>query len=78
MAISILTEEQKELIRFTWRELESDMSNVGTMVFLGIFNRSPEVRALFPFKDVYGEDLIHHAIFRNHSYRLGEFLYTAV
>ena len=65
----LLTEKQKNLIRFTWNRLEPNMAEVGSMVFGRIFNRNPDVKALFPFKGVYGEALQNHPVFTNHAYR---------
>ena len=65
----LLTEKQKNLIRFTWNKLETNMEEVGSMVFGRIFNRNPEVKALFPFKGVYGEALRNHPVFTSHAYR---------
>ncbi len=65
----VLPESQKVLIRNTWCHLETDMRNIGILVFLRIFDQSPKIKDLFPFRDSWGDDLLSHPMFRNHVYR---------
>ncbi len=69
MPKQVLTEAQKELIRQTWHELEGDMSTIGTLVFLRIFNQNPKLKVIFPFRNNWGNDLVTHPAFSRHSYR---------
>ncbi len=45
------------------------MINIGTLVFLRIFNKNPELKALFPFRNSFGDELVSHPLFRSHAYR---------
>ncbi len=65
----ILTEHQKMLIRTSWEQLEPDMTDIGKMVFLRIFNQNPRIKMLFPFRNMYGNDLVSHHTFSGHAYR---------
>ena len=47
----------------------ADLTNTGTIVFLRIFEKKPEMKEYFPFKDCVGERLLKHSTFRNHTYR---------
>ncbi len=64
-----LDESQKGLIQNSWRDLEVEFDNVGTLVFLRIFNQNPDLKALFPFQNNWGNDLVSHPSFKSHSYR---------
>ncbi len=70
MPRDILTERQKEFIRTTWQELEADLTTIGTLVFLRIFNQNPKLKVIFPFRNNWGNDLVTHPAFARHSYRL--------
>ena len=58
-----------DLIKQTWMLLEDDMENIGIQVFLRIFDQNPSVKLLFPFKDVWGDALITHPMFKAHANR---------
>ena len=60
---------KKDLIKQTWILLEDDMENIGIQVFLRIFDQNPEVKLLFPFKDVWGDTLLTHPMFKAHANR---------
>ena len=60
---------KKDLIKQTWMLLEDDMENIGIQVFLRIFDQNPSVKLLFPFKDVWGDALITHPMFKAHANR---------
>ncbi len=64
-----LAESQKVLIKKTWKPMEKDMAYIGKLVFLKIFEGRPEIKALFPFKDCEGDELMSHQAFVNHAYR---------
>ncbi len=55
--------------RTTWRQIESQMTNIGTLVFLRIFDQNPKVKRLFPFHEAWGDELLTHPMFRAHAYR---------
>ena len=64
-----LTEEQKTIVKRHWRVLSTDIQKLGTAVFLQIFRDHPEVKQLFPCRDVEDDDLISSLEFRGHAYR---------
>ena len=63
------TENEKVILRGTWSVLEQDMNDTGARVFARIFTLSPEAKQLFPFKEVEGEELLRHPLFRGHGLR---------
>ncbi len=65
----VLSQSQKQSIRTTWKYLQKNMSNIGTIVLLRIFMESPEVKELFPFHNVWGDRLLNHPVFRDHAFR---------
>lgn len=65
----VLSASQKVLIKTTWRIVEADMQNIGTLVFLRVFDQKPSVKELFPFKDCWGDELLEHPMFKDHAHR---------
>ncbi|ELU03358.1 hypothetical protein CAPTEDRAFT_190593 [Capitella teleta] len=70
-ADQLLTPEEIVLVRVTWEQLKTNLTlaNLGKKVFLRIFNLKPDIKKLFPFSDVWGDDLIRHPKFVLHSER---------
>lgn len=68
---SILSEGDRKLIRHSWRYLSNhfDLTELGCDVFLKIFELNPEVKNMFPCRDVEGEDLLRNADFKGHASR---------
>ena len=64
-----LSNHQKAAIRETWKVLDQNMVNNGIAIFLRIFDRSPSVKQLFPFRDSWGDELLKHPMFINHARR---------
>lgn len=64
-----LSEKDKALIRRNWKYLACDLTGRGAKVFLRIFRDNPEVKLLFPFHALEGEELIRDANFRGHASR---------
>jgi hypothetical protein len=65
----ILNNTQRKLIRDTWNMMSVDKQAVGTKVFLRIFELRPSVKQLFPFRDVWGDNLLNDPLFRAHALR---------
>ena len=64
-----LSHRQKNLLRSTWKIINREPNIVGKRVFLGIFDKAPEVKELFPFRSVWGDDLLGHPQFQAHASR---------
>ena len=64
-----LTDSQKAHIRKTWKILEPKATQIGEQVFLRIFELNPEIKKLFKFQHVWGDDLLNHPKFKTHSSR---------
>ena len=64
-----LTEKEKILVRRNWKRLSCDLTERGAKVFLRIFSDNPNVKLLFPFKDLDGEELTKDVNFRGHASR---------
>ena len=76
---NVLTEEQKRIIRQTWKLISNDMTDRGVRIFLTIFERQPKVRELFPFHDKKTkEELMNDARFRGHASRFMQAVGAAV
>ena len=65
-----LSDDEKELIATTWRQLASDPVGIGIDVFLRIFQLAPEARRAFPSLNSLSDDqLIDNVMFRSHATR---------
>ena len=64
-----LNHSQKMHIRSTWKILEPKSEQIGEQVFLRIFDLNPEIKKLFKFEYVWGDDLLNHPKFKSHSAR---------
>lgn len=62
---------QKTVIRETWRTWFAGTDTViyGLDVFREIFAIRPDIRSLFPFRDVEDSQLDQHSLFRSHALR---------
>lgn len=66
-----LTKEEEDLLKDTWVELKNDISKVGVITFVSLFETHPEVQESFmPFKDVSTTELEYNAILRSHALRV--------
>ena len=63
------TEEQKRLIRESWTVMKPEEEDIGKMLFLELFERQPRIKQLFNFRDLEGDQLVSHVMFRVHSMR---------
>ena len=75
---TILTKEQVLLINESWIKITPYLSNIGKQIFLRIFEKKPESKLLFPFRDYWGDDLVKHPVFSAHAHRFLKTLEQAV
>nr|QQO51929.1 globin gb_IIIA [Platynereis dumerilii] len=65
------TEEQKTLVRKSWKVLQEDMSRVGVVMFIGLFETHPDVQDLFlPFRNLTTADMKHNAQLKTHALKV--------
>ena len=64
-----LNESEQDIVYRTWRRISSEISSIGTMVFMFIFHEQPQILKLFPFRDVPLDQLPENALFRSHASR---------
>ncbi|XP_077979291.1 neuroglobin-like [Glandiceps talaboti] len=77
--VPLLEERQKRIVRRTWRPLADDMTENGQKVFLHIFASYPEIKYLFPTREVEGKNnLYRNPHFRMHSSRFMQSVGAAV
>ena len=64
------TDRQKIIVRKTWKILATDLTGRGSKVFVKIFELNPNVKALFPFRNVNDTDqLLLDTNFKGHASR---------
>ncbi|XP_064596366.1 neuroglobin-like [Liolophura sinensis] len=73
-----ISDEQKHVVKKTWKLLSNDMAGHGSEVFLRIFQLYPHVKQLFPCRDAEGEELLHHPTFKGHASRFMQAVGAAV
>ena len=64
---SVFTDEEKIIIKKQWKVLSLDVNELGTAVFKQIFREYPEIKELFPCRDIPEDNLLSSAQFRAHS-----------
>lgn len=64
-----IREEEKLLIKRQWRVLSADIKGTGTSVFMELFKLNPEMKQLFPFRNVRDAELLEDADFKRHGIR---------
>jgi hypothetical protein len=67
--IRTFSDEEKHVIRSTWKVLSSQTDTLATDIFLRIFELRPEIKDFFPFRTATGDALVQHPYFRGHSMR---------
>lgn len=75
---SEITEQQKVLIKKTWKIVSNSMPRIGTKIFLRIFSIKPAIKQIFPFRDVTGDALLQNSHFRGHASRFMQAVGAAV
>ena len=61
--------KQKMLLRETWNIIREDKRNHGITILIMIFDKKPETKHLFPFRDLEGDELTCNAQFCSHAKR---------
>ncbi|XP_062591844.1 neuroglobin-like isoform X3 [Saccostrea cucullata] len=66
-----LSESDIKNIEESWKLLRKDISKVGVVMFMNLFQTHPEVQdAFLPFQQLAKEDMEHSAILRSHALRV--------
>ncbi|KAK3094124.1 hypothetical protein FSP39_024407 [Pinctada imbricata] len=66
-----ITDKQKELIIQSWGKVQQDISKVGVVMFMRLFETHPDVQDVFmPYKGLSQEDLRHSTTLRDHALRV--------
>lgn len=73
-----MTQQQKRVIKKTWKYLSDDMTGYGIQVFSRIFQLNPHVKKLFPCRDVEGDALLRDPNFKGHASRFMQAVGAAV
>ncbi|XP_006822018.1 neuroglobin-like [Saccoglossus kowalevskii] len=75
----LLDDRQKRIVRKTWRPLANDMTENGQKIFINIFESHPEIKYMFPTRDIEGRDnLSANPHFRMHSSRFMQSVGAAI
>lgn len=61
-------DQEKIIVKQQWKVLSTDMKGIGTMVFMRIFKQHPEVKKLFPFRNIDDDKLMSSKSFCGHAY----------
>ncbi|XP_067009721.1 neuroglobin [Anabrus simplex] len=74
-----LSDQQKVLLRETWKELEDNIAKVGVITFISLFETHPDVQAVFmPFSGLPLDDLKQSKQLKAHALRVMAFVQKAV
>ncbi|GAB6022446.1 hypothetical protein CHUAL_006559 [Chamberlinius hualienensis] len=77
--ITELDEKQKLVIVETWKELEANISKVGVITFLKLFETHPDVQDYFPnLTGIASEDLKHSKQLQSHALKVMGFIQKVV
>ncbi|KAJ8308105.1 hypothetical protein KUTeg_012979 [Tegillarca granosa] len=67
----VMSERQKELVVDTWKIVKDDISKVGVITFMRLFERYPDVQDLFvPFRGLTVDELKDNVRLRQHGLRV--------
>ena len=80
---TLLGSDQKVIVRNTWTLMMGDtpVENtelLGKKVFLRIFEKMPAIKQMFPFRSVWGDELLNHPHFQTHASRFMQVIAAAV
>ena len=59
----ILDSKQRQIIRETWRQLQSQSSNIGKRLCLRLFEKDPHVKTTLNLSSAWGDELIYNETF---------------
>ncbi|KAL7633445.1 UNVERIFIED_CONTAM: hypothetical protein RMT77_016316 [Armadillidium vulgare] len=75
----MLSQRQKDVIRETWKQLQQNVSKVGVVMFVGLFETHPDVQEVFlPFRGLASEEMKRSKQLRSHSLRVLNLIEKAV
>lgn len=74
----VITNREIGIIKLSWRRVCNDMPKIGAKIFVQIFTLQPEIKQIFPFRDVTGERLKNDHHFRGHASRFMQAVGAAV
>ena len=72
------TQKEKEIILETWGNVNNNKVEKGVQIFLKIFEKKPDAKQLFPFRDLTGDDLTSNTTFRLHARRFMDAIQNTV
>ena len=73
-----ISTEEKIIIKRQWKVLSADIKRTGTDVFLEIFKLNPDIKLLFPFRNIDDKELMTNAQFKAHGIRFMQAIGAAV
>lgn len=76
--IGYISNENKLLVKKTWKVLSRDISGVGSKIFLKIFDANPDIKEIFGCDDLEGEALTKSHQFKGHASRFMQAIGAAV
>ena len=66
---TVIPDDERLIIKRQWKVLSNDMKGLGCAVFMQIFKDFPEVKQLFPCRDVETDKLLSCVQFKGHAFR---------
>ncbi|KAL7639074.1 UNVERIFIED_CONTAM: hypothetical protein RMT77_010608 [Armadillidium vulgare] len=74
-----ISEGEKELIKSTWKVVEADVSKVGVVMFVRLFETHPDMQESFmSFKGIHIEEVKHSKQLKSHALRVMGFIQKIV
>ena len=65
----VINESEIRIVRKTWKILSNNMPTIGAKIFLEIFTRVPQIKQIFPFREVTGQAMLNDPHFKGHASR---------
>ena len=65
----VISDKEKAIIKRQWKVLSANTNEYGVAVFLKIFLNHPEIKELFPYKDMEKDKLLLNSAFKHHASR---------
>ena len=72
-----LTNEDRRIVKRTWKALSTDVVELGVKVLLNLFKLNPETKRYFPVEHL-GEELLTNIRFKSHATRLIQSFQTVI
>ena len=61
------SDQEKTIVKQQWSTLSPDTKEIGAKVFLEIFRKYPEVKQMFPFRNIADDDMMSSMVFKGHT-----------